>query len=118
MGSVVDRRSSWAPDEHLQPSVPTTRLPDRVGAGLWVAAATGAQLVGIDIAEAALRAARERAEAMGITATFRRGEFEATGLEDASADAVMSVDALLFTPDKAAALRELRRVLRTGGRLV
>jgi SAM-dependent methyltransferase len=90
----------------------------RGGAGLWVAAATGAMLVGIDIAEAALRAARERAEAMGTTATFRRGEFEATGLDDASADAVMSVDALLFTPDKAAALRELRRVLRTGGRLV
>jgi SAM-dependent methyltransferase len=90
----------------------------RGGAGLWVAAATGALLVGIDIAEAALRAARERAEAMGTTATFRRGEFEATGLDDASADAVMSVDALLFTPDKAAALRELRRVLRTGGRLV
>ena len=30
----------------------------------------------------------------------------------------MSVDALLFTPDKAAALVELRRVLVRGGRLV
>src|SRR6266568_1278455 len=43
----------------------------RGGAGLWVAAATGALLVGIDIAEAALHAARKRAEAMGTAATFR-----------------------------------------------
>lgn len=89
----------------------------RGGAGLWVAASTGANLVGIDIAETALVAARARAAAMGSVATFRRGEFEATGLDDASVDAIMSVDALLFTPDKAAAVRELRRVLGDGGRL-
>jgi ubiquinone/menaquinone biosynthesis C-methylase UbiE len=91
----------------------------RGGAGLWVAAATGADLVGIDIAETALSAARVRAAAMGRTnATFRRGEFESTELDDASADAVMSVDALLFTPSKAAALVELRRILGPGRRLV
>ncbi len=90
----------------------------RGGAGLWVAATTGAHLVGIDIAEAALVAARDRASAMGLGAEFRRGEFEATGLPDATADAVMSVDALLFTPDKARAVIELRRILRPGGRLV
>jgi len=91
----------------------------RGGAGLWVSGATGAALVGIDIAESALVAARERADAMGRTdATFQRGEFESTGLDDGSADAVMSIDALLFTPSKAAALVELRRILRPGGRLV
>ena len=90
----------------------------RGGAGLWVAAETGARLTGIDIAESALEAARARAAAMGMDADFRLGSFEATGLDDAGADAVMSVDALLFTPDKAAALVELRRVLRPGGRLV
>ncbi len=89
----------------------------RGGAGLWVALETGARLVGIDIAEAALVAARGRAARLGADATFVRGEFEATGLADGAADAVMSVDALLFTPDKAAALRELRRVLRPGRRL-
>jgi SAM-dependent methyltransferase len=90
----------------------------RGGAGLWVAAATGARLIGIDIAEAPLVHARTRATAMGMGAVFRRGEFEAAGLEDGSVDAVMSVDALLFTPDKARALVELRRILRPGGRLV
>jgi SAM-dependent methyltransferase len=83
-----------------------------------VAAATGADLIGIDIAESALVAARDRAERMGQKATFRRGEFEATGLDDASVDAMMSVDALLFTPSKEAAFVEFRRILRPGGRLV
>ena len=90
----------------------------RGGAGLWIAATTGARLIGIDIAEAPLVSARERARSMGMGAEFRRGEFEATGVETASADGVMSVDALLFTPDKQAALVELRRILRPGGRLV
>jgi SAM-dependent methyltransferase len=90
----------------------------RGGAGLWVASATGARLVGIDIAEAALEAARERASRLGVDASFRRGTFESTGLTTASADALMSVDAFLFTPDKAAAMVELRRVLRPGARLV
>jgi SAM-dependent methyltransferase len=89
----------------------------RGGAGLWVALQTGARLVGIDIADTALVAARDRAVRLGAEAIFARGEFEATGLAAGAADAVMSVDALLFTPDKAAALREIRRVLRPGGRL-
>lgn len=90
----------------------------RGGAGLWVAASAAAHLTGIDIAEAALEAARLRAAAMGMAADFRRGEFEATGLPNGVADGVMSIDALLFTPDKAAALIELRRILRPGGRFV
>jgi SAM-dependent methyltransferase len=91
----------------------------RGGAGLWVSGATGADLLGIDIAESALVAARERAAAMGRNnATFQRGEFESTGLDDGAVDAVMSIDALLFTPSKADALVELRRILRPGGRLV
>jgi SAM-dependent methyltransferase len=90
----------------------------RGGAGLWVATTSGARLTGIDIAETALTAARQRAAAMGYDAEFRRGTFQATGLPDGYADAVMSVDALLFTPDKAAALVELHRILRPGGRLV
>ena len=89
----------------------------RGGAGLWVAMETGADLVGIDIAEAALDAARERATRLAVVARFQRGEFEATGLESGSVDGVMSIDALLFTLDKTAAMRELRRVLRPGGRL-
>ena len=56
--------------------------------------------MGIDIAESALEAARERASRLGADALFRQGAFEATGLETGSADAVMSVDAFLFTPTR------------------
>jgi SAM-dependent methyltransferase len=37
-------------------------------------------------------------------------------LESASADAVMSVDALQYVPDKTKALAEVARILRPGGR--
>jgi len=90
----------------------------RGGPGLWVARATGTRLVGLDIAGNALDAARARAAAMHVEADFRLGSFEATGLPDESVHAVMSIDALLFTPSKATALVELRRILRPGGRLV
>jgi SAM-dependent methyltransferase len=91
----------------------------RGGPGLWVAAATGAALTGIDIGEAALEAARRRADQAGLAdrATFRRGSFTRTGLPDGGADAVMSLDALLFAPDKRAAAAELARITAPGGRL-
>jgi SAM-dependent methyltransferase len=92
----------------------------RGGPGHWVAVATGARLIGIDIAESALAHARSRAEQLGLgdRVEYRLGSFEHTGLPDGSAQAVMSVDALLFSPDKAAALAELARIVVPGGRLV
>jgi len=91
----------------------------RGGAGVWVARRTGARLVGLDIARSALAAARTRAAEAGLDdAEFRLGSFEETGLGDASLDGAMSVDALIFTPDKETALRELARILRPGARLV
>lgn len=92
----------------------------RGGPGLWVAAATGARLIGLDITGSALDAARRQAEQAGMAnqAVFRRGSFEDTGLPDGSAHAVMSIDALLFTPSKQAAAAELARIIVPGGRLV
>src|SRR6202042_3734752 len=86
----------------------------------WLAAATGAKLVGLDLDETALTAARQRADQvdLGGQASFSRGSFADTGLPDGSAQAVMSVDALLFAPDKRAAVAELARLLAPGGRLV
>lgn len=92
----------------------------RGGPGLWVAAHTGARIVGVDIAASALAAARQRAESLGLQdrAEYRLGGFEQLPLTDGEADALMSVDALLFSVDKAEAAREMHRVLRPGGRLV
>ena len=92
------------------------------GPGLWVAAATGARLIGIDPAEAALAAARRRADQAGMAsqASFRQGTFADTGLPGGSAQAVMSIDALLFAPSMPAAaeLAWRDRQQRTGQALL
>ena len=92
----------------------------RGGPGLWVAATTGARYVGVDIAASALDAVTRRAERLGLSAPVRtmEGTFDSLPLDDGEADAVMSIDALLFAPDKPAAAAEMARVLRPRGRLV
>ena len=92
----------------------------RGGPGLWVAATTGASYCAVDIAQPGLDEVRRRAERLGLDERVqtRLGRFEELPFAAGEAAAVMSVDALLFTPDKQAALHELARVLRPGGRLV
>ena len=91
----------------------------RGGPSLWVAAVTGAWLVGIDVDPTALEAGPRRAVSVGLAdrASFRQGRFGATGLPSCSTDAVMSIDALLFAPSKHAAAAEFARILVPGGRL-
>ena len=88
------------------------------GPGLWVAVQSGARLVGRDLSSVAVMRAEERATAVGMSdrAQFAQGSFEQSGLASASADAVMTVDALQYAPDKTKALGEVSRILRPGGR--
>jgi SAM-dependent methyltransferase len=88
------------------------------GPGLWAAQQTGATLIGIDLSPAGIELARRRAAQLGLAARarFTAGDLTATGLPDASCDAVMSLDVLPFVPGKAAAVREVARILRPGGR--
>jgi ubiquinone/menaquinone biosynthesis C-methylase UbiE len=88
------------------------------GAGLWAAQQTGATLIGIDLSPVGIDLARRRAAQLGLDAraSFSAGDLTATGLPDASCDAVMSLDVLPFVPGKAGALREVARILRPGGR--
>jgi SAM-dependent methyltransferase len=53
---------------------------------------------------------------MDVTAQSHIGAFAATGLASGAVDAAMTVDALQYAPDKAAALEEIARILRPGGR--
>jgi SAM-dependent methyltransferase len=89
------------------------------GPGLWVVGQAGASLIGIDPSAAGLAAARGRASRVGLDgrSRFHLGTFESTGLPDGTADAAMSIDAFQYAPDKAAALTEVVRILRPGGRV-
>jgi len=87
------------------------------GVGLWVAQQLGADLIGIDISVDGVALARNRAAESGLgeRARFQVGDFTATGLPEASCDGVMSLDVLLFVPDKTKAVKEVARILRPGG---
>lgn len=54
----------------------------------------------------------------GVAGWIRREDVTALRFDDASLDAVASLDVLEHVPDFAAALREFARVLRPGGRLL
>ncbi|MBI5287733.1 MAG: class I SAM-dependent methyltransferase [Chloroflexi bacterium] len=90
------------------------------GPALWVARETGAGLIGVDLSSVAVAQANARAGRLGLQdrARFTNGSFAQTGLTAASADGVMSEDALQYAPDKRAAFSEFARILRPGGRLV
>jgi ubiquinone/menaquinone biosynthesis C-methylase UbiE len=103
---------------------PGQRLVDmacgRGGPGLWLAQEAGAWLVGVDFSAVAVEQAGRRAGLFDLAdrARFVVGDLCDTGLPDASADAVVSIDALHFAADVTAAGREALRILRGGRRLV
>jgi ubiquinone/menaquinone biosynthesis C-methylase UbiE len=93
----------------------------RGGPGLWMARATGATLVGVDLSSVAVEHASRRAKAFGVVgrAQFAVGDLTALPFADSSFDAAMSVDVLwMVPPNTLAALREIGRVSKPGARFV
>lgn len=77
----------------------------------------GGELLTSDASEAMLEVARQRAERLGVdNVEFRRLELEWIDLPAASVDAVLCRWGVMLSVDPAAGLREMRRVLRPGGR--
>lgn len=75
-------------------------------------------VVGVDMTPAMLGRARQSADACGIrNLEFREGYAEALPAPDAWADVVISNGVLNLAPDKTAALEEMYRALKPGGRL-
>jgi SAM-dependent methyltransferase len=68
-------------------------------------------------AAAAVHQATEHARRLGREAEFHVGGLGRTGLDEASVDAVLCVDAIQFADEPAAAYAELRRFLPAGGRV-
>ncbi|HEX5502993.1 MAG TPA: methyltransferase domain-containing protein [Thermomicrobiales bacterium] len=76
------------------------------------------RVIGVDMTPAMLARARQSAAALGLgQVEFREGFGEALPVSDGWADVVIANGVLNLMPDKAAALAEMARVLRPGGRL-
>jgi len=99
-----------------------TRLVDiacgRAGVSLWLARESGSTLTGVDFSPVAVREAelRSRDWVAPDQARFIVGDLLDTTLPEGSADAVLCADAIFFAADRVAAVAEVCRVLRAGGR--
>jgi arsenite methyltransferase len=75
-------------------------------------------VIGVDMTAEMLAAARTNAAHAGMSnVEFREGLLEALPVESGWADVVISNGVLNLVPDKAAAIAEMFRVLRSGGRV-
>ena len=76
-------------------------------------------VVGVDLSGRMVEAARQRGEGTALTnVRFERMGAEQLALDDAGFDVVLCALGLMYMPDPAEAMREMRRVLRPGGRVV
>jgi SAM-dependent methyltransferase len=77
------------------------------------------RVLGVDLADAMVKASRQRARDLGLAhAAFQRMDAEQLALPDAGFDLALCALGLMYVPEPDAALRELHRVLRPGGRAV
>jgi SAM-dependent methyltransferase len=114
--------SAWMLDHAgLQPGLRVLELAAGPGETGFLAAELirpGGSLVSSDATDEMLDVARARANELGIeNVEFKRIELEWIDLDTASVDVVLCKWGLMFAVDPEAAAREMRRVLRPGGRV-
>ena len=128
LARLPDQTARWAygtgdPGRHaaLQPGQTVLDLGCGAGPDLVLAAqdvGAGGTVVGVDLLPEMCARARSGATAAGVDAAVVVAEAEALPLRDASVDVVLSNGVVSLSARKARLLREARRVLRDGGRVV
>lgn len=93
-----------------------------IGCGLGTDGAqfakAGAEYTGIDLTEASIELARKRFELSSLKGEFRVADAEKLDFAEDTFDVVYSHGVLHHTPDTGAAVREIHRVLKPGGRAI
>lgn len=89
-----------------------------LGTDLMQFARAGSEVYGIDLVPRHIELARRRFRAFHMRARLARADVECLPYASESFDVVYSFGVLHHTPDMRAALREIYRVLRTGGVLI
>src|SRR5689334_8965449 len=93
-----------------------------IGCGLGTDGAqfakAGADYIGVDLTDAAIELARKRFELSGLKGRFQVADAEHLEFPNGSFDVVYSHGVLHHTPDINAAVREIHRVLKPGGRAI
>ena len=93
-----------------------------IGCGIGTDAArfaeAGADYTGVDLTDAAIELARKRFELFGLKGRIEVADAENLDFPSDSFDVVYSHGVLHHTPDIEAAVREIHRVLKPGGRAI
>src|SRR5262249_50350270 len=87
------------------------------GNATLAAARRYAQVTSTDYVAALLDHGKERAAAERLPVTFQVADAEALPFADASFDVALSTFGIMFTPHQETAAKEIRRVVRLGGRI-
>lgn len=122
-------RSLHAPEETVERAILTEVGGKPIGSLLDLGAGTGRMLellaphatraIGVDLSPAMLKIARDRIERAGLrNVQLRQGDIYALPVESDSWDLVVVHQVLHYLGDPARAVREARRALRPGGRLL
>ena len=77
----------------------------------------GGAVTGLDLNDEMLKVARELPLPPGLKIEWRQGSAQALPFDDGVFDAVVCQQGFQFFPDRMAALHQMRRVLRPGGRV-
>ena len=115
MGAVMKARSQLVPLAHGRV------LEIGIGSGLNLAfydAAKVSVIIGVDPSADMQKLARQRAAAISIPVEMIALELGQIQADDASFDSIVCTFTLCTIPDAGAALQEMRRVLKPGGKLL
>ncbi len=103
---------------HLRPGLVVLDVGCGPGSYHAAVALGGASVVGVDTSLGMVREARAPALGQRYPASVAQADAQALPFANASFDRALAAHILYHVPDRVRALRELRRVLRPGGRVV